>query len=414
MSDISQFRIEGTTYSIKDADARAAVASVASVTATSAAPGVMSAADKIKLDGIAENANAYEHPSYTSVVTGLYKFGVDGTGHVASTTSVSLTDLTSIGVASSATVTSGVGGQAGLMSAADKAVLDGLKTSYDNLVEDAPGAYDTLKEIGSYISTHTSEYEALAALASTQADWNQSNTSAADYINNKPESLKNPNSLKVQVGGADKQTYDGSSAVTLNLYAGSNVSIAENNGTYTFSATDTTYGAATTASAGLMSANDKVKLNNIANNANAYTHPSHTSASSGLYKITIDSYGHVINTTAVTSADIAALGFNPTPANATSATYGIVKISDNYSSSAGNASSAVAASSQAVYNVYNLLANGGTAVTSTMTSTDNSKKIATTAFVNNFWNGKYTYSTTDLEAGVSALPTGNLYFVYEN
>ena len=41
---------------------------------------------------------------------------------------------------------------------------------------------------------------------------------------------------------------------------------------------------------------------------NKYTHPVYTARESGLYKITVDSTGHVSNITAVTKADITALG----------------------------------------------------------------------------------------------------------
>ncbi len=40
----------------------------------------------------------------------------------------------------------------------------------------------------------------------------------------------------------------------------------------------------------------------------AYTHPSHTAKTSGIYKITVDAQGHVSAATAVTKADITALG----------------------------------------------------------------------------------------------------------
>ena len=43
----------------------------------------MSAADKDKLDGIAEGANKYTHPSYTAKSSGLYKITVNETGHVS-------------------------------------------------------------------------------------------------------------------------------------------------------------------------------------------------------------------------------------------------------------------------------------------------------------------------------------------
>lgn len=57
-----------------------------------------------------------------------------------------------------------------------------------------------------------------------------------------------------------------------------------------------------------MSASDKSKLNGIDAGANAYTHPSYTAKPSGLYKITVDAMGHVSAATAVTKADITALG----------------------------------------------------------------------------------------------------------
>lgn len=72
--------------------------------------------------------------------------------------------------------------------------------------------------------------------------------------------------------------------------------------------TDTTYSAATTTTAGLMSAADKEKLDGIATGANKYTHPTYTSKSSGLYKITVNGTGHVSAATAVAKSDIIALG----------------------------------------------------------------------------------------------------------
>lgn len=81
--------------------------------------------------------------------------------------------------------------------------------------------------------------------------------------------------------------------------------------------------AATTSAAGLMSAADKTKLDGIAENANNYTHPSHTAKPSGLYKVTVDSLGHVSATAAVAKADITGLGIpaqDTTYSNMTAAT----------------------------------------------------------------------------------------------
>lgn len=50
------------------------------------------------------------------------------------------------------------------------------------------------------------------------------------------------------------------------------------------------------------------KLDGIEDGANNYKHPTHTAKSSGLYKIVVDSLGHVNGTTAVTKTDITGLG----------------------------------------------------------------------------------------------------------
>lgn len=65
---------------------------------------------------------------------------------------------------------------------------------------------------------------------------------------------------------------------------------------------------ATNNESGVMTSSQKIKLDGIAVGANNYTHPAHTSATKGLYKITVDSLGHVSNTEAVTKADITNLG----------------------------------------------------------------------------------------------------------
>jgi hypothetical protein len=94
---------------------------------------------------------------------------------------------------------------------------------------------------------------------------------------------------------------------------------------------DTTYGAASTTSAGLMSAADKKKLDGVADGANKYVHPSYTAQDSGLYKITVDATGHVSAVTAVAKGDITALGIpstNTTYNDATQGTHGLMSTAD--------------------------------------------------------------------------------------
>ena len=65
---------------------------------------------------------------------------------------------------------------------------------------------------------------------------------------------------------------------------------------------------ATETTAGLMPPASMKKLNGIDEGANKYTHPLHTARTSGLYKITVDSLGHVIAVSAVQKSDITRLG----------------------------------------------------------------------------------------------------------
>lgn len=92
-------------------------------------------------------------------------------------------------------------------------------------------------------------------------------------------------------------------------------------------AQDTTYSLATSAADGLMSAADFTKLEGVAEGATktqnsgtngnivingqevaVYTHDTNTAYASGLYKVTVDDKGHVTAATAVSKADITALG----------------------------------------------------------------------------------------------------------
>ena len=97
--------------------------------ATQSANGLMSSTDKKKLDGIADGANNYTHPSYTQHASGLYKITVDASGHVSAATAVAKNDITALGIpAQDTTYTNATQSAAGLMSAADKTKLDNIPT----------------------------------------------------------------------------------------------------------------------------------------------------------------------------------------------------------------------------------------------------------------------------------------------
>ena len=230
-----------------EAAAKSAIEAKPSDVATQSTNGLMSAADKTKLDGIAENANNYTHPGYTARASGLYKVTVDGTGHVSAVAAVAKSDITALGIPESDTTYSAATTSAeGLMSAADKTKLDGVtaganKYTHPRYTARASGLYKVTVDGTGHVS-------AVAAVA-------KSDITALGI----PES-------------------------------------------------DTTYSAATTSAEGLMSAADKTKLDGVTAGANKYTHPSYTARASRLYKVTVDSTGHVSAATAVTKSDITALG----------------------------------------------------------------------------------------------------------
>ena len=75
--------------------------------ATTSAHGLMSAADKSKLDGIETNANKYTHPASSAGAksSGLYKITTDADGHITAAKAVTKSDITGLGIPGSDTNT---------------------------------------------------------------------------------------------------------------------------------------------------------------------------------------------------------------------------------------------------------------------------------------------------------------------
>lgn len=260
--------------------------------ATTSAAGFMSAADKSKLNGIATGANKYTHPSYTSRTSGLYKVTVDGTGHVSGVAAVTKDDITALGIPGQDTNTTygeATTSAAGLMSSSDKSKLDGITAGANKYVHPTY----TGKSSGLYKITVDTTGHVSAATAVTKADITALG-------------IPSTNTTYNTMGGATASAA-GSAGLVPAPAAGKNTSFLRGDGAWVVP-TNTTYNAATTSAAGLMSASDKSKLDGIASGANAYSHPTYTSKTSGLYKITVDGTGHISAATAVAKSDITALG----------------------------------------------------------------------------------------------------------
>ena len=276
-----------------EAAAKSAIEAKPSDVATQSTNGLMSAADKTKLDGIAENANNYTHPSYTARASGLYKVTVDGTGHVSAVAAVAKSDITALGIPESDTTYSAATTSAeGLMSAADKTKLDGVTAGANKYTHPSY----TARASGLYKVTVDSTGHVSAVAAVDKSDITALGVPAQDTTYTHP-------SYTARASGLYKVTVDGTGHVSAATAATKSditaLGIPES---------DTTYSAATTSAEGLMSAADKTKLDGVTAGANKYTHPSYTARASRLYKVTVDSTGHVSAATAVTKSDITALG----------------------------------------------------------------------------------------------------------
>ena len=305
----------------------------------------MSSQDKTKLDGVANGANNYVHPSYTAESSGLYKVTVDNTGHVSSVEAVVKSDITDLGIPGSDTTYSAATTETdGLMSSEDKTKLNGIATGANAYVHPSYTAQEsglykvTIDSLGhvSAVSGVTKsditdlgipESDTTYSTATTEADglMSSSDKTKLNGIDTGANAYVHP-SYTAQESGLYKVTVDSTghvSAVTdVQKSDITSLGIPES---------DTTYDNATTEADGLMSSSDKTKLNGIETGANAYVHPSYTAESSGLYKVAVDSTGHVSEVTAVEKSDITALGIpesDTTYSNATTSSDGLMSSED--------------------------------------------------------------------------------------
>ena len=345
--------------------------------ATQSAHGLMTAADKKKLDGIASGANAYTHPSHTAYASGLYKITTNNLGHVTAATAVTKADITGLGIPSADTntwrgvqdnLTSTATDQS--LSANQGKVLKGLVDAklplaggkltgrleksagqfvYRTVGESGKAGYvliSSFKITSTYVNvpieltfcrrndltptkisinwgntnTNDPNIAGLKVSGSTNSVWIvKSATSSWDLYIAKSDALDEITILEYyRPPYMDKVslTWVGTLVTALpttnitQASYGYNVGYASSAGNANAVAWGNVSGKsnASQSAAGLMSADDKKKLDGIASGANAYSHPSATAYASGLYKITTNNLGHVTSATAVTKADITALG----------------------------------------------------------------------------------------------------------
>ncbi len=313
--------------------------------ATAEEAGLMSAADKAKLDAVEAGANAYVHPDYTARESGLYKVAVDARGHVSGAVAVGKSDITGLGIpAQDTTYVPATAGEDGLMSAADKAKLDAVAAGANAYVHPAytareSGLYRVAVDDSGHVSNAAEVVKSdITALGIPGQDttYDPATAEAAGLM-----SAADKAKLDAVEAGANAYVHPAYTAWESGLYK---VTVDERGHVSTAAAVgkaditalgipgqDTTYPEATDEAAGLMTAADKAKLDNIAAGANAYVHPGHTAMPSGLYRVTVDDKGHVSAAVAAVKADITALGIpgeDTTYSPATQSTDGLMSASD--------------------------------------------------------------------------------------
>jgi len=292
--------------------------------ATTSANGFMSSTDKSKLDGIADEANKYVHPTYeVSVGTlGLKKITINTLGHVTSVSDVAKSDITGLGIPGSDTTYDVVTTSTdGLMSSTDKSKLDGIADGANKYVHPL---YKNSPESGFYkvvlANGHVSEFQSVSKKDITDLGIPGSDTTyeVASSTSNGLLSSTDKSKLDGIAEEANKYVHPSHTAKTSGLYkitvddlghVSGAISVVKKDITdLGIPESDTTYDPVTTSSDGLMIAADKSKLDGVAANANNYTHPTYTTQGTlGLYKIATTN-GHVSSMVAATKTDITGLG----------------------------------------------------------------------------------------------------------
>lgn len=227
---------------------------------------------------------------------------------------------------------------------------------------------DTSRASQSDLTSHTGD--TTKHITSTErTNWNSAKTHA-DSAHAPSNAQANQNAFSnVKVGSttisADAPTD------TLELVAGSNINLTP----------DTT--------------NDKIT---ITAKDTVYTHPSYTSKSSGLYKITVDSTGHISSATAVAKSDITALGI---PSSDTNTHYTSKNVVAGSSTTTSNTTSALGNGS-----VYLISVENGVATSAHKISGSGATTVTTDASGNIVISSTDTNTTYTLSSfGITATAT---------
>lgn len=335
--------------------------------ASTTSNGLMSSTDKEKLNGIAANANNYTHPSYTAKSSGFYKVTVDASGHVSAATAVAKSDITALGIPAQDTVYT-------LPTASS--TLGGVKTTSTVTSTSGLTACPIISGVPYYKDT---VYSLPTASSSTKGG------------------IKVGSNLTISSGTLSVPAADntGTTKGVLTLWGANNCT--------TFTSDDSVCSVAAVRKAfTIFSGVIKENYNDTYFKAQSHIYMVGSSASSSTANTTQLVFGTPSAEHIAVTSNAGALVLNP---STTTTTNQIVLYLDKASKFPkgieGNCTSAT-----------KLQTSRTIALTGAVTGSVSFNGSANVSMETTL-DPLYTYGTEDLEAGVSPLATGKLYFVYE-
>lgn len=394
--------------------------------ATTSASGFMSNSDKSKLDGVETGANktvvdtALSSTSTNPVQNKVINSALAGKAATSHTHTLdNVTETTSKKI----------------MTVAERTKLNGIATGANNYVHPTShpatmitglatvatsGSYDDLSDKPTSMTptAHTHEQSDITGLATALSNKaSASHTHSLDDISETTDkkimTADERTKLSGIVAGANKTVVDTAmSSTSTNPVQNKTVNSALDNKVDKVTGKGLSTNDYTT--------DEKTKLAGIATGANKYTHPSYTAKSSGLYKVAVDSTGHISGTTAVAKADITALGIpstNTTYVNATTSTAGLMSTTDKskldgIATGANKTTVDTALSSTSTNPVQNKVINTALAGKASTSHNHNSAYIAKSLQMTADDGEVYViWSNQDVVAKIKALPTG-MYTAY--
>lgn len=250
---------------------------------------------------------------------------ITGDGSSTTITYTKVDGTTGTFVTKDTTYSAATQSDAGLMSAADKTKLDGIATGANKTTVDSSLSSSSTNPVqNKVINTALAAKAPLASPALTgtptaptaAAGTNTTQIATTAFVKSAVDTSASGLKIFKTVKVGSTSIVADSATDTLTLEAGDNITLTPDatNDKVTIAATDTTYSAATTSAAGLMSAADKEKLDGIATGANKTTVDSSLSSTS-----TNPVQNKVINTALGTKAPLASPTFTGTPKAPTAA-----------------------------------------------------------------------------------------------